>query len=101
MILLGAAIDQWIRMRLTTCHPGFESQAHHLRIYHFKSNVCYICRCIAKRTKNKEKETGFGPNFRNFMAIIALSNDDDNDDDNDDHDDRIGNEKRKSGRRKI
>ena len=27
----GAAIAQWIRLRLSSCRPRFESQAHHLR----------------------------------------------------------------------
>ena len=27
----GAAIAQWIRLRLHSCHPWFESIAHHLR----------------------------------------------------------------------
>ena len=31
----GAAIVQWIRLRLPSCHPGFESQAHHLSFYQF------------------------------------------------------------------
>ena len=30
----GAAIAQWICLRLPFCCPGFESQAHHLRFYY-------------------------------------------------------------------
>ena len=30
----GSTIAQWIRLRLPFCHPGFESQAHHLHFYH-------------------------------------------------------------------
>ena len=30
------AVAQWIRLRLPFCHPGFESQAHHLCFYPFK-----------------------------------------------------------------
>ena len=30
----GAAITQWIRLRLPSCHPGYDSQAHHLCFYH-------------------------------------------------------------------
>ena len=56
---------------------------------------------LLKERKIKKKRPGLAQILEKFMAIIALSNDDDNDDDNDDHDDRIGNEKRKSGRRKI
>ena len=29
-----SSIAQWIRLRLPSCHPGFKSQAHHLRFYH-------------------------------------------------------------------
>ena len=29
--LWGAAIALWIRLCLPHCHPGFQSQAHHLR----------------------------------------------------------------------
>ena len=32
----GAAVAQWIHSRLPSCHPGFESQAHHLRFFQFK-----------------------------------------------------------------
>ena len=35
-IAWGAAVAQWIRSRLPSCHPGFKSQAHHLRFFHFK-----------------------------------------------------------------
>ena len=33
------AIAQWIRLRLQSCHSGFEPQAHHLRCY---SQICAI-----------------------------------------------------------
>ena len=42
---LGAAIAQWIRLRLPFCRPRFESQAHHLRFfkrYSFKLYSCHI-----------------------------------------------------------
>ena len=29
----GVAIAQWIRLRLSSCGPGFESQAYHLTFY--------------------------------------------------------------------
>ena len=29
-IISGAAIAQWIRLRLPSCHPGVKSQVHHL-----------------------------------------------------------------------
>ena len=40
----GAAVAQWIRLRLPSFRPGFEFQAHHL--------------CILKRRKYTEKEAG-------------------------------------------
>ena len=32
----GAAVTQWIRLRLPSCRPGFKTQAHYLRFYQFK-----------------------------------------------------------------
>ena len=29
-----AIIAQWVRLRLPSCCPGFESKAHHLSLYH-------------------------------------------------------------------
>ena len=37
MLLWGAAIAQWIRLRLPSCRPRFEYQAYHLSFK--KSNV--------------------------------------------------------------
>ena len=53
----GAAIAQWICVRLPYCHPRFESQAHHLHFLY--SNFVLYCHCVEKRTKIKE-EAGFG-----------------------------------------
>ena len=33
MLLWGAAIAQWIRLRLPSCCPGFDSQACHLCLF--------------------------------------------------------------------
>ena len=33
---MGSAIAQWIRLRLPSCGPGFESQAHYLRFLNKK-----------------------------------------------------------------
>ena len=41
--LQSAAIAHWIRLRLPSCRPRFESQSHHLRFYQLQSNLCYIC----------------------------------------------------------
>ena len=38
--LRGAAIAQWIRLRLPSCHPGFESQARHLCFFIY--SICAI-----------------------------------------------------------
>ena len=37
-----AAIAQWIRLHLPSCHPRFESQVHHLHFFHLEF-LCYIC----------------------------------------------------------
>ena len=33
MIAMGAAKAQWIRLRLPSAEPGFESEAHQLSFY--------------------------------------------------------------------
>ena len=38
----GAAIAQWIHLRLPFCRPGFESQASHLSFYFIYSQICTI-----------------------------------------------------------
>ena len=52
----AAAIAQWIHLRLPSCHPGFESQAHHLCFYHFIFELC----CVEK-TKIHQKEARIDP----------------------------------------
>ena len=51
----GATIAQWIRLRLPSCRPGFESQAHHLRFYQF------ILICVMWKNENKQKDARIGP----------------------------------------
>ena len=51
-----AAMAQGIRLRLPSCHPRFEPQAHHL---HFKAFEVKFVYC--ERNENKQKEAGFGP----------------------------------------
>ena len=67
-ILDGA---QWICLHLPSCHPRSESQSHHLCFYNLYY-LCYICN--EKRTKNKQKEAGFGTFFfkRILDAIISM-----------------------------
>ena len=66
---VGAAGAQWIRLRLPSCHPGFESQAHHLCFYQYKfefklENV--------EKTKINEKEAGIGPFFlKKYMTVVV------------------------------
>ena len=38
----GAAIVQWIHLRLPSCCPGFESLANHLSFYFKYSQICAI-----------------------------------------------------------
>ena len=37
-----AAIAQWIRLRLPSCRPRFDSQANHLSFYLIYSQICAI-----------------------------------------------------------
>ena len=55
----GAAIAQWIRLRLQFCCPGFESQAHHIRFHQF-IDLCYV-----EKTKINIKEAGIDPFLKN------------------------------------
>ena len=53
----GAAIAQWIHLRLPSCHPGFESQARHLHFF-ISEIVLYLS---LEKKENKQKEAEFGP----------------------------------------
>ena len=50
----GAAIAQWIRLRLPSYHLGFEPQPQHLRFYQLG---------MVKFVFALRKEAGFGPFF--------------------------------------
>ena len=50
-----AAIAPWFRLRLPSCGPGFESQAHHLRFFQF------VLKLYQEKNENKQKEAGIGP----------------------------------------
>ena len=52
-----AAIALWFRLRLPSCSPGFESQAHHLRFFQF------VLGLRREKSENKQKEAGIGPFF--------------------------------------
>ena len=49
----GAAVAQWIRSRLPSCRPGFESQAHHLRF--FQIWKIWIVACWKDENKRKRR----------------------------------------------
>ena len=50
---MGAAIAQWIRLRLPSCHPGFESQARYLRFFIYI--ICAIFVIWKNKNKNKKR----------------------------------------------
>ena len=48
----GAAIAQWIRLRLPSSRPGFESQAHHLCFF----QIIYLSfELECEKNENKQK----------------------------------------------
>ena len=68
----GAAIAQWIRLRLPSCHPGFESQAHHLGFYFIYSQICLYLSLYCEKNDNKQKVAGFGPFFKKNTKRVSL-----------------------------
>ena len=70
---MGTCTAQWICQHLSYHCLRFKSQAHHLCFYHLQSNMCYMCLCIVKRMKIKQKEAGFGPlkNQIDLLQVIA------------------------------
>ena len=59
-----AAIAPWFCLRLPSCGPGFESQAHHLRFFQF-----VLMKLYRDNNENKQKEIGIGPFLKkNFYA---------------------------------
>ena len=78
MLTRDAALAQWIRLRIPSCRPGFESQAHHQHFYQFMLD-------IMKREKENlkvyHKENSFKRNIldcaylRNGQNYFAFSQD--------------------------
>ena len=70
LILWASTIDPRFCLRLPSCCPGFESQAHHLRFYQFIFELCDV-----KRTKINKKGAGNGPRIRrqNLCPIRPFS----------------------------
>ena len=64
----GAAIAQWIRLRLPSCRPGFESQAHHLSFYQFIFELYHV-----EKDENKQKEAGIGPFLKKTVQIFNVT----------------------------
>ena len=62
----GAAITQWIRLRLPSCRPGFESQAFHLSFYKF---IVVLC----GKDENKRKKRPELAHLKNLLCTIASS----------------------------
>ena len=60
----GAAIAPWIRLRLPSCCPGFESQAHHLCFHQF------IKLCNVEKTKINKNRPGLAHFFKNFLMYL-------------------------------
>ena len=61
-----AAIAPWFRLRLPSCGPRFESQAHHLCFFQF-----VLLKLYRENHENKQKEAGIGPFFKKNMENLA------------------------------
>ena len=64
----GAAIAQWIHLRLSSCRPGFESQAFHLCFF-INSIWLYLS---FEKNENKQKEAVFGPFFKISEELVTF-----------------------------
>ena len=53
----GAAIAQWIRLRLPSCWPRFESQVHHLPML-LSFIVKFVLYLSCEKNENKQKRPG-------------------------------------------
>ena len=51
-----------------TCQLGFESQTHHLYLYHLQSNLC--CICHVKRTKINKKWPSLTHFTKNLEVLL-------------------------------
>ena len=59
----GAAIAQWIRLRLPSCRPGFESQAHHQCFYQYIFVLCHV-----EKTKVNKMRPGLAHFFKKILC---------------------------------
>ena len=58
-----AAIAPWFRLRLPSCGPGFESQAHHLCFFQF-----VLLKLYQENNENKQKR----PELAHFYKIYIM-----------------------------
>ena len=65
-VQLGAAIAQWIRLRLPSCCNGFESQAHHLCFHQF------IELCNVEKTKININISPFKKRKSTIILLMLL-----------------------------
>ena len=56
-------------LRLPSCHPGFESQAHHLHFYHLHI-VKFVLYLSRDKYENKHKEAGLGP-YKKRKSVLT------------------------------
>ena len=61
-VIRGAAIAQWIRLRLPFCCPGFNSQAHHQCLH----QIIFELWCVEKTRINKKR-----PGLADFLKRIV------------------------------
>ena len=66
---MGAAISQWIHLRLQSCNAGFKSQPHHLFFFHLQSNVLLYLSWYREKDENKHKEA-CGQSYKHFTLVI-------------------------------
>ena len=70
-----AAIAQWIRLRLPSCCPGFESQAHHLCFSIYIVQTVYLSiEFECEKNENKQKRGRDWPSFlkKNFHSFFSI-----------------------------
>ena len=54
-----ASIAPWFHLRLPSCGPRLESQAHNLSFFQFE-----LLKLYRENNENKQKEAGIGPFFK-------------------------------------
>ena len=70
-LLSGAAIAQWIHLRLPSFCPRFESKAHNL-CFSVYSLLYYSCHCNKQRTKINKKRPGLSDILTSYSAAVKV-----------------------------